>query len=435
MESPSIPKWVSLLANARQTYLKPLLLQQNYESVIYDIFEGIKRDIERECGTNVGDLVGIFPIADEEQTAFASCTDNEAALFFDIGQTIILKSAFTGLLSKGSEVDIFRLFQASAALNVARKDGFYADKFGDSWSVLSTNEEMVRPDLLSAGRAGLAKVVQPESREWYSLIVDASIISHEIYHYLVSRGLAIRDIELYVDEVYEQAVDVAANDISAFNVDSISPEGRVKYAKEREIKRAHYLSRKSHLSEEIGCDVFSFIKTFDIVAQHKDDDVFESNHYLPILALFFVSFNFHLLHLAFLDIVGFYREHPSNEIRKNAGSTFNLRRIAVQTIACDWVAGILENRVNNDGNDAPGRAEISRDLQEFLNTIYLALSNDIFIPTTAKLMNCIRLVESAFPDRDASDALPIADASERLRISDLMSRLDSKILESTLKKH
>ncbi len=419
MSNGDLPSWLIYLVRTRQSYIQPVVLTEGYQRQLDHFYSLLEPE--------PSDLHGLFPVADEDQTSFIICKDDGAAIFFDVGQAAILKSAYAAMCSDDPETAVFKLFLATASLKIGRTDGFIADRLGDCWTDPYDGDSMTNPELLAAARGTLDAYRQLSAQPLFNAVIDCSILAHEMYHYRSHHDLKEQEIEDFVQHLFPKLVAVATEDTSAFPTGKLTDEKRNRYARERAAKRDFYLGNQASLAEEIACDAFALIETTNVVAEGMDPDMTLTDRFKIVIALYSIAFNLHLLHLAFTERARFYLTHDLGDEFPGNFSFYNLRRIAVSVLGGEFYAATVAK-----GQGRPDEAmhqASSAEMQQLLNHLYIEMSEYITMPAIPRLNGCFELIEKTYPRSSRPAAEPIADANERLALSALHMNLDQGVVQ------
>jgi hypothetical protein len=251
MATSDTPPWLTYVLKTRRSYIKDIKLAEGYSATLAGLY-----DMLRPAQST---LLGLFPVAHEDQTTFAICKETEAAIFFDVGQAAILKSAYAAMRSNDPETAVFKVFLSTASLKVSPADRFLADRLGDSWSGPYDGPPFADPQQLPQARATLARYLRADLQRTFELIVDCTITAHEVYHYRAHQSQNIPEIEEVIARHYDAFVKVATEDVDTFPIKHLSEAQKQQYAKERSLKRDYYAQERRMVAEEMACDLFAFI--------------------------------------------------------------------------------------------------------------------------------------------------------------------------------
>jgi hypothetical protein len=417
------PKWLEYVLRSRRTYIKDVELTEKYSSSLTWIY-----DLVRPAQS---DLLGIFPIAHEDQTAFIVCKDNESAVFFDVGQAAILKSAYAALRADDPETEVFQLFLATASLKISPADHFLADKLGDSWSGPYDASVFGVRDL-DAARETLGRYAAADFQPLFDLIVDGTIIAHELYHHRSRRSQIVVEMEQLIANNYDEFVKVATEDIDVFSVENTTGEQRERQGRERRLKRDYYLRERRMIVEEMACDLFAFTNVTSMILARLAPEVSRKT-LEDIIALHSIAFNLHLLHLAFTERAQLFAAQGLEYELPGSMSLYNLRRLAVGVLSSECCARIMSDTAASETQSRTARANLSRHFQELQNHVYFAMAKDVVMPAIPKLKGCFELIEETFPRRLRGEPTPTANPSERLFVSSLAFHLDQSVLNRMLR--
>ncbi len=416
------PAWVEYVLRTRQSYLGNVQLDEQYYSQLERVYTYLVPE--------KSDLVGLFPIAHEDQTAFIVCNERDAGIFFDVGQSAILKSAFASLRSTDPQQAIFRLFLGTATLKISPGDRFLADKLGDARSGPYNGPQFVDEQTLRDARGALYGYAQPALQSLFDTIVDLGIVAHEMYHYRTHRLLAIAEIEQLVAANYDDFVGIATRGTGPFRVETNSTAQKEQYERELQAKHDYYHKERRMVSEEMACDLYAYISLATLILESTNGGFRSQGILETVLALNSIAFNFHLLHLAFTERAELFAD---GEIKNDfPGHTFmyNLRRVSVGILSSIWTADMI---LNDDSGSPTQKAALAEWLQVLQNRIYVEMSNSILMPAIPMLNSCFDLVEQTFPRETRREPEPTADPDERLFFSSLSFRLEENVLNRMLK--
>lgn len=421
------PKWIEHQQLDLQSYIKPIILKEEYQKTLDSIYNF--------CKPNECHIHGYYSIASENQTAYIILADNSSAIFYDIGQAAILKSAYSYLYSETPETKIFKLFQSCACLEISKNDHFLCDKLGDLWTVEYNGPSVIEPSKLSKAQGTLTKYLHKAHQPLFNLILDSSIMNHEFYHLRVSQNLLIPEIEETVEELYEQiAIQSTSNGgpfVYGSDVDLNSLE---KNAKERKLIREHYLdeTNRKNYSEEIACDFYALQQTAIVAANCYPDFLENPAFFSTFIGLYYIKFNLHLLHLGFTERAKFYVENKRGDLLDERMFIYNLRRNSISVIASilDWSE--IFKGVGNYAQSEETMKIFSENLQHFFNNLYLEMCDKIIIPTTIRLNSCFDIIQEKFPKEQRPIPETILNPNERIYLSGFGFNLNHEIVNEML---
>jgi hypothetical protein len=417
------PKWVDYVVRTRQSFLRTEEINQTYLSKL--------KGVAKALAPSETDPVKLFPIAHEDQTAFLIHKEGGAAIFFDVGQSAVLKSAFAGLRAADPLQTVFRLFVSTASLKISPRDGFLADKLGDVWSGPYDGPPFVDQETLNSVRGALFQYAVPGLEPVFESMIDIGIIAHEVYHYRVRQALRMDHLEQVIAAHYDQIVQVATEGTGPLGPRRRSKEERRKFERELQARREYYLAQRSMISEEIACDLYAFSCVVEIMLERAKNEREARGVLEIVLALNSIAFNFHLLHLAFTERAQLFVDGQANADLPGSMSLYNLRRVALGILSSYWSAGKMEEL--NPSLCAEHDNDLSQHFQVLENRIYIEMANSILMPAIPMLKGCFALLDRTFPVESRPALEPAENGSERLFYSSLAFRLDQGVLDRMLK--
>jgi hypothetical protein len=377
------------------------------------------------------DLIGLFPIAHEDQTAFIVCNEKESAIFFDVGQSAVLKSAFASLRSADPQQTAFRLFLGTASLKISPGDRFLADKLGDAISRPYDGPPLVDKETLEDARGALFRYAHPSLQSLFDTIVDFGIVAHELYHYRAHRSLIIDELDQFVAAHYAELVQTATVSAGPLKGNFESPAKLGKFNRELLAKQDYYNKERRMISEEIACDLYAFTSVAEWLLR-RTTNANEMPELLEMLiALNSISFNFHLLHLAFTERAVNFADGIIGSDLPGSMSLYNLRRVAIGVLSSHWSAAVIAHASASAGS---GQIEtLAERFQILQNRIYVEMANIILAPAIPMLNTCFASIDQTFPRETRPSTEPTVNTAERLFFSSLAFRLDANVLKTMLK--
>ncbi len=419
MSNDSTLSWVPLVLRTRQSYINPIILKPAYKQTLEELKDHL---LPEEL-----DSIDIFPIADESQSSFIIKKNDGAAIFFDIGQSMILKTAFAATYSLRPQDLLFYVFLSAASLHVSKSDQFFTDKLGDCTTPTYEGEPTVNKALLDNAQGTLSVYLKPEYQSLYNLVFDSTIIAHEFYHHHVQLKGHIPAIFEPIDSNYLQFVELVFSDLSVTSLDDLPKEIQDKLERERLGRRNHNLDNRKKISEEMACDYYAMKKTLELFVSNQTSNL-DYSGIKAFVAIHSIVFNFHLLHLAFLERASFYQKNDPTVDFEDSMSLFNIRRVAIGVLTSELVAEELA------GYDPAKKDLISANLQQFQNELYIEMGNDLIQPCIIRLGSCFKLIEDHFPKNERPEPTPINDVDERLYLSALKNRLNPYVISEMLER-
>lgn len=418
-KSKDVPKWVDYILRTRQSYLTSTDLNDTLLSRIDLIFQRL--------APNDNNLTGLFPVAHEDQTAFIVIKER-AAIFFDVGQAAIIKSAFAYLSTPDYQQKIFQLFLSAASLKISPGDQFLADKIGDAASTPYDGSRFIDEATLRDSRGTLHRYTNEEIQSLFDTVVDNSIIAHELYHYRTKTSQQISKIDQQVADHYESFVEAATTISGPLRIPEESETQRSKRQRELISMRQYYLDQRDMISEEMACDFYAFTCLTNYLLKDITEQS-EANAIIELLvALNSIAFNFHLLHLAFTQRAQTFADGNHKKDLPNFSSLYNLRRIAIGVLSSEWAAHLIDHFNQANGKH---QSEISKHFQLLQNRLYIEMSPTL-IASIPMLHDIFSLVDSTFPRDSRRPPQPTENNFDRLFLSSLLPRLNPGVLSSTL---
>jgi hypothetical protein len=314
-------------------------------------------------------IIPIELVATFRQSSFIYHRKNESAIFFDLGQSFLLKSIFKTIASGRGFSALVEIFKQSACLYIVNQDYNFASLLSKHPLVPYQNYYLCKESDL----AFYAKIMSRykeilQSSEFYTL-VDNFIIGHEIFHYLNHRKHSIEGFKKYSGEYFENALneccyeqrDDFAEIASYYGRNPISKEGLEKIRSDLASRRIDYIARKEKLIEEIECDYFAFLYMTRFIRRDQEKSIESVKFFCNLFYILFCFFDLHFaINRRFLHSIssGISSTKPPDI------ADINLRKVALVDIIWNYIYNnvLLPNNF--------GTKEI--------NSLYVKFREDIF---------------------------------------------------------
>ncbi|NHE55786.1 hypothetical protein [Cyclobacterium plantarum] len=314
-------------------------------------------------------IIPIELVATFRQSSFIYHRKNQSAIFFDLGQSFLLKSIFKTIASGAGFSALVEIFKQSACLYIVTQDYNFASLLSKHPLVPFQKYYSCKEDDLAFYGNIMSRYKEVlQSTEFYK-IVDNFIIGHEIFHYLSHRKHSVEWFKRSSDEYFEDALNQCCYEQRGDFAEIASYYGRIKLSKESLEKirsdlasrRIDYIARKEDLTKEIECDLFAFTYMTRFICKDQEKSI---DSVLFFCKLFYILFCIFDLHFAI-------NRRFLLSIRSSISCTkppdiadINFRKVALVEIIWNHIYNnvLLRNGVNN----------------KEINSLYVKFREDIF---------------------------------------------------------
>ncbi len=212
-------------------------------------------------------------ISSFRQSSFISHRRDESAIFFDINQAAIIIKLVEQIASEElSYIDVATTIKNCCSLYIYNKATQFSTLIKNT--TLFHQDKYFQIDYFSLERnySNFRNIKRQLRQENVSFMVMQIILAHECYHYITFRNLepsskepAKKLFEFALEQVcYENQPNF--EDIAKYNgnLPSLSKETLLTIKTDLKNRRSYYECNKTHLIEEIDCDVFALTSILDM---------------------------------------------------------------------------------------------------------------------------------------------------------------------------
>jgi len=423
-----LPKFVQNALN--KNYLKSIIPQKHF----IDRLNLIRELALKNTRTN-SKLPKLYLTSNSNQSSFIRRNlNNESAIFFDVGESLLLKSSFSKMfngyvLPTGhKDLDLLSLMFTAASLSASKSDEKYADLIGDSRSQPYLFN-FLDDRIFDSVTGSLSGYLTSSNLQLFSLIVDASILGHECYHYRFKEGFRDNNITKFLDQHYDQFVQESVEvDFSYFTNMRTTTKAKLKTQDEAKLRLNRYKHNKNHLIEEIECDLFGL----KILLEFLENRSFQNLNEIEILdkatPLYFLDRCLHLLHTGTIKRTHFYRTHHKQNYLPDDLGDFNLRRVALAHYSSELVARAKSQQIRDSAERLHSFNVAYQACLEELGKIYYEVCELFLMPCIVRLNDSFACIEEVYPLPHRKGAKGVTSHEDRLFYSGLSYRVDQKYI-------
>lgn len=378
--------WALTKAEQNAILLPDLKSTQEFENFLRHFCEVL-------VPTSVNDFSLEF-VKTARQSSFISHRGQETAIFFDICQSLILKTMLSQVLSGESYVKMTYLLRECAAL--------YVSPYENNFALLIQRARFsMEPEVFfkeSSGMSGTLSSYGEALKDRATFrIIDLMILAHEVFHLLEARkGRIHKEIPVVAEACYDFALTQCCYEREP-NFEQIATyNGRVELSNQQlaSIKgdlinrRSHYGEQKEKILEEVRCDLFSFSAVIEFFTANSRLDF--NKQWLRVLCcqLYFIVFCLVDIHFAVTRRA--FLSFKFNVFHQRPGSVADIH---FRKMAVIYGMYVYLNAVDTTRKWGSDRIKHFNHFLKSISTLNDAYTDVYHAPTIRKVMECFGFAE------------------------------------------
>ncbi len=333
------------------------------------------------------------------QSSFITHRKDQSAIFFDFGQSFILKNIFKQISDGKGFSRITEILKQSGCLSILNQDYRYAKLIFICPQIPFVNYYLANNNDLKIYSESLQSISKILSTPYFTEMIDHYIIGHELFHYLKKRNLTEGDWEQeskgYFDFSLAQCCYENHPDFKKiatyYGKVMIDNDGLNKIRRDLEIRRDYYNLNKDFLIEEITCDMFSFKMIAELLNYKYSLNNFQLKN---LCYLFYMIFSIFDLYYAINKRFSLSSKSSIHDVKSAESANINFRKVALVEIMCNY----LIDKFFPENSNSKKRNSFYSDFHNDMFKFKLMVDNLYIMPTTNAikdiLNNCEKLKKS-----------------------------------------
>lgn len=281
-------------------------------------------------------IIPIEFISSFRQSSFITHRKDESAIFFDIGQSFILKNICFAISNRNGFPVIANILKQSGSLTLAYDNLTYA--FFTNELPIDFSKQFYNVDQFSLKSYSNYLSNKSFLNPNHDTLIDKYIVGHELFHYLKHRKLLNVDDWKISNSYYDLALIHCCYHEQPNFQEIASLYGRIQLS-EKKLKemyvdlterKKYYLRYRNEITEELTCDIFSFQQL--MFENFRNEEMTESS-LKDFCFFFYFLFCIFDLHLAMTNRFRHSLNSGIKSLKPSNIADMNFRKVAVlQTI-------------------------------------------------------------------------------------------------------